>query len=142
MKNFAEKFLGANPELKKIEFIYVDFNGISRGKSASPKTLIKAASGGLKMPVSSYVLDIWGDNPKGTGLVMTTGDGDATCKVVENTLAVTPWSSNRTAQCLVSMEDNDGNPIYADPRNILKSVLNRFDELGLRPVIAPEMEFI
>ena len=28
MKNFAEKFLGANPELKKIEFIYVDFNGI------------------------------------------------------------------------------------------------------------------
>ena len=39
------------------------------------------------------------------------------------------------------LEDNDGNPIYADPRNILKSVLNRFDELGLRPVIAPEMEF-
>ena len=49
MKNFAEKFLSANPELKKIEFIYVDFNGIARGKSASPKTLIKAVDGGLKI---------------------------------------------------------------------------------------------
>ena len=141
MKNFAEKFLSKNPKLKKIEFIYVDFNGIARGKSASPKTLIKAVDGGLKMPVSSYVLDIWGDNPKGTGLVMTTGDGDATCRVVENTLALTPWSSNRTAQCLVSMEDNDGNAIYADSRNVLKNVLSRFDDLGLRPVIAPEIEF-
>ena len=64
MNNFAEKFLTENPTLKKIEFIYVDFNGISRGKSASPKTLIKAVNGGLKMPVSSYVLDIWGDNPR------------------------------------------------------------------------------
>ena len=47
MKNFAEKFLSKNPKLKKIEFIYVDFNGIARGKSASPKTLIKAVDGGL-----------------------------------------------------------------------------------------------
>ena len=93
------------------------------------------------MPVSSYVLDIWGDNPKGTGLVMTTGDGDATCRVVETLLALTPWSSNRTAQCLVSMEDNDGKPSMLISRNILKSVLSRFDELGLRPVIAPEIEF-
>ena len=48
MKNFAEKFLSKNPKLKKIEFIYVDFNGIARGKSASPKTLIKAVRWWLK----------------------------------------------------------------------------------------------
>ena len=40
MKNFAEKFLDENPDLEKVEFIYVDFNGIPRGKNASPKTLI------------------------------------------------------------------------------------------------------
>ena len=76
MKNIGEKFLDSHPELEKIEFIYVDFNGIPRGKNASPKTLIKAFDGGLRMPISSFVLDIWGDNPKGTGLIMT-GDGDA-----------------------------------------------------------------
>ena len=59
MTNIAEEFLKNNPDLEKIEFIYVDFNGIPRGKYASPKTLIKAFDGGLKMPISSYVLDVW-----------------------------------------------------------------------------------
>ena len=140
MKNIATQFLNENPELEKIEFIYVDFNGIPRGKYASPKTLIKAFDGGLRMPISSYVLDVWGDNPKGTGLVMS-GDGDAICRPVANSLAITPWNSRNTAQCLVSMEDGDGKPIYADPRHILSSVLNRFNKLNLKPVIAPEMEF-
>ena len=140
MKNIAKKFLDENPELEKIEFIYVDFNGIPRGKNASPKTLIKASEGGLKMPISSYVLDVWGDNPKGTGLVMS-GDGDAICRIVESSLAITPWSSRNTAQCIVSMEDGNGDAIYADPRNVLNSILSRFKNLGLRPVIAPEMEF-
>ena len=140
MKNIATKFLDENPELEKIEFVYVDFNGIPRGKNASPKTLIKASEGGLKMPISSYVLDVWGDNPKGTGLVMS-GDGDAICRIVESSLAITPWSSRNTAQCIVSMEDGNGDAIYADPRNVLNSILSRFKNLGLRPVIAPEMEF-
>ena len=140
MKNIATKFLDENPELEKIEFIYVDFNGIPRGKNASPKTLIKASEGGLKMPISSYVLDVWGDNPKGTGLVMS-GDGDAICRIVESSLAITPWSSRNTAQCIVSMEDGNGDAIYADPRNVLNSILSRFKNLGFRPVIAPEMEF-
>ena len=140
MKNIATQFLNENPELEKIEFIYVDFNGIPRGKYASPKTLIKAFDGGLRMPISSYVLDVWGDNPKGTGLVMS-GDGDAICRPVSSSLANTPWNSRNTAQCLVSMEDGNGEPIYADPRHILSSVLDRFNKLNLKPVIAPEMEF-
>ena len=140
MKNIATQFLNENPELEKIEFIYVDFNGIPRGKYASPKTLIKAFDGGLRMPISSYVLDVWGDNPKGTGLVMS-GDGDAICRPVSSSLAKTPWNSRNTAQCLVSMEDGNGEPIYADPRHILSSVLDRYNKLNLKPVIAPEMEF-
>ena len=140
MTNIAKEFLNNHPNLEKIEFIYVDFNGIPRGKYASPKTLVKAFDGGLRMPISSYVLDIWGDNPKGTGLVMS-GDGDAICRPVASSLAVTPWNSRNTAQCLVSMEGGDGEPIYADPRHILSSVLDRFNKLNLKPVIAPEMEF-
>ena len=140
MTNIAKEFLNNHPNLEKIEFIYVDFNGIPRGKYASPKTLVKAFDGGLRMPISSYVLDIWGDNPKGTGLVMS-GDGDAICRPVSSSLAVTPWNSRNTAQCLVSMEGGDGEPIYADPRHILSSVLDRFNKLNLKPVIAPEMEF-
>ncbi|MBT5547818.1 MAG: glutamine synthetase, partial [Gammaproteobacteria bacterium] len=60
---------------------------------------------------------------------------------VISSLAVTPWSTRKTAQCLVSMENGDGEAIYADPRQILSSVLERFQKLNLKPVIAPEMEF-
>ena len=55
MTKVAKEFLKNHPELEKIEFIYVDFNGIPIGKYASPKTLLKAFDGGLKMPISSYV---------------------------------------------------------------------------------------
>jgi glutamine synthetase len=51
MKNIAKKFLELHPDLEKVEFIYVDFNGIPRGKNTSPKTLIKATKGGLKMVI-------------------------------------------------------------------------------------------
>ncbi len=140
MKNIATEFLDLHSDLEKIEFIYVDFNGIPRGKHASPQTLLKAFNGGLRMPISSYVLDVWGDNPKGTGLVMS-GDGDAICRPVISSLAVTPWSARKSAQCLISMENRDGEAIYADPRHVLSTVLDRFKKLNLKPVIAPEMEF-
>ena len=32
MENIAKKFLELHPDLEKVEFIYVDFNGIPRGK--------------------------------------------------------------------------------------------------------------
>ena len=100
MTNIAEEFLKNNPDLEKIEFIYVDFNGIPRGKYAAPKTLVKAFDGGLKMPISSYVLDVWGDNPKGTGLVMS-GDGDAICRPVISSLAVSHGALARQPSALL-----------------------------------------
>jgi glutamine synthetase len=138
--NIAKKFLAANPSVEKVEFIYIDINGIPRGKWASPNTLIKAFNGGLKMPISSLVLDIWGDNPPNTGLLRA-GDGDAICRPVETSLGITDWNSRKTAQCLVSMEDSNGEPIFADSRHLLANVLNKFTDLGLKPVIAPELEF-
>jgi glutamine synthetase len=138
--NIADKFLQLNPGVEKIEFIYVDINGIPRGKWASPNTLTKAFKGGLRMPISSLVLDIWGDNPPNTGLLKA-GDGDAICVPVESSLGITDWNNRKTAQCLVSMEDYLGEPIFADPRHILQGVLNKYSELGLTPVMAPELEF-
>ena len=140
MQNIGQQFLKNNPDVERIEFIYVDFNGVPRGKWTSPKTLIKAFDGDLRMPLSSFALDIWGDNPDGTGLVMS-GDSDAICTPVANSLALTDWSDRKTAQCLVSMEDCNGEPIFADPRHVLQSVIDKFNALDLYPVIAPEMEF-
>jgi len=35
----------------------------------------------------------------------------------------------------------DGSPVPFSPRNLLKSIVEKYAELGLKPVVAPELEF-
>ena len=137
----ARQFLKDHPEIDRVEFLYVDVNGVPRGKWANAKSLIKAFDGELRLPRSSYVLDIWGDTAEGTGLLMQTGDQDGLCVPVEHSLGVINWLGKPAAQCLLSMDDQDGTPFHADPRQVLKRVLDRYAEDGLKPVIALELEF-
>ena len=137
----AEEFLKNNPDIECVEFVFVDINGVPRGKWARPETLIKAFKGGLRLPRSSYVLDIWGDTAPGTGLLMQAGDQDGICEPVEHSLGRVSWMSRPTAQCLISMNDQDGSPFYADPRRVLERVLQCFTDSKLQPVIALELEF-
>ena len=45
------------------------------------------------------------------------------------------------AQLLLAMEDGDGGVFSANPREVLKRVLDRFTARGLTPVVAVELEF-
>ena len=45
------------------------------------------------------------------------------------------------AQLLLSMEGADGGMFEANPREVLKRVLARFAQRGLKPVVAVELEF-
>ncbi len=139
--NIARQFLKDHPEIDRVEFLYVDVNGVPRGKWANANSLTKAFEGELRLPRSSYVLDIWGDTAEGTGLLMQAGDQDGLCVAVEHSLGVISWLGKPAAQCLLSMDDQDGSPFYADPRQVLKRVLDRYSEDGLQPVIALELEF-
>jgi len=137
----AKAFLKAHPEVERVEFLYVDINGVPRGKWAKPEALPKAFAGEMRLPRSSYILDIWGDTAHGTGLLMQAGDQDGLCVPVAHSLGTINWMSRPAAQCLMGMDDQDGSPFYADPRNVLKQVLGRFQGDALTPVIALELEF-
>lgn len=140
-EEIACQFLNQHPEIERVEFIFPDINGVPRGKWVNRAALIKAFNGGMRMPRSSYVLDIWGDTAEGTGLLMKAGDQDGYCVPLAHTLGEINWMSQPAAQCLFSMDDQDGSAFYADPRQVLKRVLARYSEDGLRPVIALELEF-
>lgn len=141
MSDRAEAFLRQHPDLEMLEVLFVDVNGVPRGKWLKPQSLIKAFNGELSFPRSSYVSDIWGNTAIGTGLGMKSGDLDGVCVPVANSMALAPWFKRPAAQCLLSMNDVDGSPFYADPRHILSRVLRRFSEIDLTPVIALELEF-
>ncbi len=140
-KSIAKDFLDAHPDIERVEFVYVDVNGVPRGKWTRPDALLKAFDGGMRLPRSSYVLDIWGDTAHGTGLLMKAGDQDGICVPLAHTLGRVNWMSRPAAQCMISMDDQDGQPFFADSRQVLKRVLDRFSADGLRPVIALELEF-
>lgn len=140
-EEFARAFLEKHPQVELIELIFVDINGVARGKWAKPETLVKAFGGDLRLPRSSYVSDIWGDTAKVEGLGMQAGDIDGLCEPVSHSLGMMNWFSRPAAQCLLSMNEFDGTPFYADPRQVLKRVLDRYEADGLRPVIALELEF-
>ncbi len=53
-----------------------------------------------------------------------------------------PWlRDGRQAQLLMTMTEPDGAPFFADPRQVLARVLERFRRVGLTPVVAVELEF-
>jgi len=135
-----DQFLQDNPDIEIFEVILHDLNGIHRGKWLPREQIAKVFNGGYKMPQNTCSLDAWGRDLE--ELVQESGDADGVCTADPETLARVPWADKPTAQVIVSMGSFGGDEPYGgDPRMVLQSVLDRYATLGLRPVVASEMEF-
>jgi glutamine synthetase len=138
----ARAYLDAHPETRAIDLLISDMNGIVRGKRIGPDELDKVLKDGLRLVGSVFALDVHGDNVEAAGLAVDTGDKDQKAIAVDGLLMPVPWAPTPTAQMLMTMVDEaTGEPFFADPRQILKSVVARFAELKLKPVVACELEF-
>ncbi len=125
-----------------IEIMLVGMNGDLRGKRIPLDAQKKVWAGEVRLPSSTQSLDIWGDdNDDITGLSLTIGDPDGLCIPDRRSLAPLPWAPDGSMQVLATMHEFDGSPSFMDPRAILASVLKRYDERGLTPVVATELEF-
>ena len=134
-------FFEAHPEIDVLEAFIVDVNGQLRGKWVPAHNAAKVMEGKLRFPSSSFSLDIWGNEVPASGLGAATGDRDGVCIPVPETLGVVTWSEHPMAQILLSMNDRDGTPFFADPRRALARVIDRYEAKGWRPVVASELEF-
>jgi len=137
----ALDFLAANPDVVAIDMLVPDMNGILRGKQLTRDYLPKLFTEGARMPGSNYLLDWTGRNVETYRYGTTDGDPDYLCFPVPGSLRTIPWAKRPSGQVLVSMEDADGVPHFADPRHLLTQVLDKFRELELTPVVAIEYEF-
>lgn len=134
-------FLKANPEVERVDALFVDMNGILRGKWLQRGGAEKIASQGVRLPVSTSALDMWGHDVSGSGLGIISGDKDGIGRPVMSSLAVVPWSVRPSAQILMTLDGVEGGPSAFDPRHRLAEVQARFEALGLTPVVATELEF-
>lgn len=118
-----------------------DLNGRMRGKMYRASAAEKLLKSGLRMPLSSICGDIWGNDVLASAFIQEHGDLDGICTPYRtDLLPIQP-----TAQCAglvpLWMHMEDGSPFQADPRQALAKVLDGFARLGLKPVVASELEF-
>jgi glutamine synthetase len=143
--SFAEHlatFRAGYPEIGDAEVYLADINGVARGKLVPIDMLGKLADGGMKMPVSSLGLDIFGNDVAGAGIAIEQGDPDGVLVPVETTLAPMVWARQPTAQVQCMMTDAGGRDICGyDPRGVLARVAGRAQAMGYHPVMALELEF-
>lgn len=124
----------------ELDLFVTDLNGQLRGKRLPLSSAEKVLKEGFKMPRSAMGLDYWGDDVVGHGLVFETGDNDGTCIPIDSATSPIPWQKGHH-QLLMMMSNTDNSPFHGDPRQVLKTVLERYQANGLTPVVATELEF-
>ncbi|WP_182418331.1 glutamine synthetase family protein [Bartonella sp. HY038] len=137
----AKKFIEENPDLRVLEAFVIDVNGVPRGKWIPRERALDVLVNGMAMPRSVYALDVWGRDVNDAGLATGTGDPDGMCFPSPDSLSRVTWLERPTAQVILGMQNRDGTGFYADPRQVLINVLERFKKLKLTPVVATELEF-
>ncbi|SDU36132.1 glutamate--putrescine ligase [Pseudomonas pohangensis] len=138
----ANDFLAAHPEVRLIELILIDANGIPRGKLLHRDELLAIYTSGRPLPSSILALSIQGEDVEASGLVWEVADADCWTYPLAGSLTLQPWRNQPTGQVQVSMHPTQGLPAApADPRHVLVNVIERLKADGYHPVMAVELEF-
>ncbi len=143
----ARDFLARHPDLRSIEMILFDLNGVPRGKLLHRDELLTVYQRGRPLPASILGLTIRGEDVDETGLVWDVADADCLTFPLPGSLTLQPWrrrapGTGPTGQLQVSMHPTLGLPAaIADPRHVLIRVIEALKAEGFHPVMAVELEF-
>jgi glutamine synthetase len=119
---------------------YPDLNGTERGRDILVNRFARTVGDGV-----AFCRSIYGASPMGDVVDIERGGlADGLPDVVAfpdlATLVDVPWEPG-VAHCVADVFDPDGTPAQESPRTVLKRVVERFAELGMRPTVGPEVEF-
>ncbi len=127
--------------IDEIEALVPDMTGNARGKIIPADRFLKGE--GVRLPEAIFIQTVTGDWPDvepGTELIHPS-DRDMFLVADPTTPRMVPWVEEPTAQIIHDAVDAEGIPHPLSPRNVLRRVLDLYEQDGLYPVIAPEVEF-
>lgn len=134
-------FLAEHGDIDYLDAVFVDMCGTVRGKRFPIEESEKVFTSGVHMPKSLYFFDVTGVNEDILGMGFSDGDPDGQAFPISGSIVPVPWASMKQAQVLMSMQDDDGNPLLLEPRVVLANVAQRLADLGFHAVTACEFEF-
>jgi glutamine synthetase len=125
--------------ITEVECLVPDMTGNARGK------IIPAAKFshdfGTRLPEGIFATTVTGEYIDEYDQIVSPSDSDMYLRPDANTVRVVPWASDPTVQIIHDCFTKEGKPHDLAPRNVLRRVIERYDALGLKPIIAPELEF-
>src|SRR5918993_3418997 len=126
--------------IEDIECIVPDQAGVARGKLMPTEKFFGGRE--MTLPASIFTQTITGEYPE-EDEAFTEGltDGDLLFRPDFSTLAVVPWAGDPTAQVIHDAFHKDGRPFEIAPRRVLQRIVGLYARKGLKPVVAPELEF-
>lgn len=118
---------------------YADIIGTDRGRDVLVNRFPRTVSSGV-----AFCRSVFGTTPRG-GVVdieggLSAGLPDILAFPDITTLLPIPWEPG-VAHCIADMYNPDGTPAEESPRQVLRSVVARFAELDMVPIVGPELEF-
>jgi glutamine synthetase len=123
--------------IRDVECIFPDVSGYPRGKMMPARAFARGDELRIAQAISMQcITGEYSYHP-----IFPDADPDVRLIPDYSTLVDIPWTSVPRALAIHDCEEFDGSLCAFAPRSVLKNVLARYAEAGLKPVVAPEIEF-
>jgi glutamine synthetase len=122
-----------------LRVIYADIIGTTRSKDLLVSQLDKISHGGPTFCQGVWVTTTQGGVLDG-GNVMSDGLEDFVTQIVPESWRAMPWEPG-VAYVVAGANNPDMTPNEFAPRTLLERIVNQYRELGLTPIVGPELEF-
>ena len=136
-----EELVARAPELSdesvtSVRVIYPDLHGVVRGKDVPIGEFERAMEHGL-----AFCAAVMGTDLRHTPVVGgEEGYPDLIAYPDLSTMTLVPWEPG-LAWCIADLRSAGEHALPADPRGAVRRAVAGFEELGLAPVVGPELEF-
>ena len=126
-------------EIDVVRLGYSDLIGAERGRDILTRRFARTVGDGV-----AFCRSVYGTSPMGDVVDIEGGISAGLPDLVAvpdlSTMQQVPWEPG-VAHVIADVYNPDGSPSQESPRNVLRRVLDRFGELGMNPIVGPELEF-
>lgn len=126
-------------QVSEVECLVPDMTGNARGKFIPAHQFL--SHGEPRLPESILVQTVTGEYSDQHWDFVEPTDTDMILQPDESTMRMVPWAREPTAQIIHDCYNQQGELHPLATRSVLRKILAAYDDAGLSPVIAPEMEF-
>lgn len=126
-------------QISEVECLIPDLSGTARGKFIPAQQFISNED--PKLPEGILIQTVTGEFSDEHWDFVEPTDTDMILRPDPDSIRVVPWAREPTAQLIHDCYNQQGELHPLASRTVLRRVLDRYADLNLQPVIAPEVEF-